>query len=81
MSYQIKQMVKYIVQLNHLKEPYLIWPGQLLQLPPQGTGKWVVVTARATGPGNTEKRTNPPSSLMLFNCDIGGATLKEETTT
>ncbi|MGB8463818.1 MAG: hypothetical protein WCE49_02635 [Terrimicrobiaceae bacterium] len=29
-------MNEYIVQLNHLKEPYLLWPGHLLQLPPQG---------------------------------------------
>jgi hypothetical protein len=33
--------------------------------------------ARATGPGKTEKRTNPPS-LMLFNFDVDGDTLKEE---
>lgn len=33
--------------------------------------------ARATGPGKTEKRANPPS-LMLFNFDIDGDTLKEE---
>lgn len=33
--------------------------------------------ARPTGPGKTERRTSPPS-LMLFNFDIDGDTLKEE---
>ena len=32
---------------------------------------------KTTGPGKTEKRTNPPS-LMLYNFDIDGDQLKDE---